>query len=66
MEHTEPSASAFGTLARRVVAWIVLLAIAVIALKIVFGIVAGLVMALLWGVLLIALAVAVVWAVRRL
>ena len=63
MEHTEPSA--FGTLARRVVAWIVLLAVAVIALKIVFGIVAGLVMALLWGVALIALAVAVIWAVRR-
>jgi hypothetical protein len=63
MEHTEPSA--FGTLARRVVAWIVLLAVAVIALKIVFGIVAGLVTALLWGAALIALAVAVVWAVRR-
>ena len=66
MEHTEPSQpSAFGTLARRVVAWIVLIAVAIIALKIVFGIVAGLVMAIFWSVLLVGLAVAVIWAVRR-
>ena len=44
MEHSEPSV--FGTLARRVVAWIVLLAVAVIALKIVFGIVAVILLAI--------------------
>ena len=63
MEHSEPSA--FGTLARRVVAWNVLLAIAVIALKIVFGIVAGIVMAIFWAAVVAALVVAAVWALRR-
>ncbi len=60
MEH-----SAFGTFGRRLVAWIVLLAVAVVALKIVFGIVAGIVTAFLWTAVLIALAVAVIWAVKR-
>ena len=63
MEHSEPSA--FGTLARRVVAWIVLLAVAVIALKIVFGIVAGVVMAIFWVAVVAALAFAAVWALKR-
>ena len=63
MEHSEPSF--FGTLARRAVAWIVLLAVAVIALKIVFGIVAGLVMAIFWAAVIVALVVAVVWALKR-
>jgi hypothetical protein len=61
----EQQRSAFGSLGRRLVAWVVLLGVAIIALKVVFGIVAGLVMALLWSVLLVALAVAVIWAVRR-
>jgi hypothetical protein len=61
----EQEHSAFGALGRRLVAWVILIAIAIVALKIVFGIVAGLVMAALWAVLLIGLAVAVVWAVRR-
>ena len=63
MEHTEPSA--FGTLARRVVAWIILLAVAVIALKIVFGIVAGIVTAIFWAAVIAALVVAAIWAFRR-
>ena len=66
MEHTEPSQpSAFGTLARRVVAWIILLAVAVIALKIVFGIVAGVVMAIFWAAVIAALIVAALWALKR-
>ena len=66
MEHTEPSQpSAFGTLARRVVAWIILLAVAVIALKIVFGIVAGVVMAIFWAAVIAALIIAAVWALKR-
>ena len=66
MEHTEPSQpGAFGTLARRVVAWIILLAVAVIALKIVFGIVAGIVMAIFWAAVIAALVVAAIWAFRR-
>ena len=62
-EEKEPSA--FGALGRRVVAWIILIAIAVIALKVVFGIVAGLISALLWATLLVVLAVGVVWALRH-
>ncbi len=61
----EHSSNAFGAFGRRLVAWIVLIAVAIVALKIVFGIVAGLVMAVLWSVLLVGLAVAVIWAVRR-
>jgi hypothetical protein len=57
--------SAFGAFGRRLVAWVVLILVGIVALKIVFGIVAGIVMAFFWSALLIALAVAVVWAVRR-
>jgi hypothetical protein len=63
MEHSEPSA--FGAFGRRLVAWIVLIAVAVIALKIVFGIVAGIVMAIFWAVVVAALVFAAVWALRR-
>ena len=66
MEHTEPNQpSVFGALARKAVAWIVLLAVAVIALKIAFGIVAGLVMAIFWAAVVAALVVAAIWALRR-
>ena len=65
MEQQQHQHSAFGAFGRRLVAWIVLIAVAIVALKIVFGIVAGLVMAVLWSVLLVGLAVAVIWAVRR-
>ena len=65
MEHTEPKPSAFGAFGRKLAAWIVLIAVAVIALKIVFSIVAGLVMAVFWAVVVAALIFAVVWALRR-
>src|ERR1044071_10371298 len=65
MEHTEPKPSAFGAFGCKLVAWIVLIAVAVIALKIVFGIIAGLVMAIFWAVVIAALIFAVVWALRR-
>jgi hypothetical protein len=61
----EKEPSAFGALGRRLVAWIVLIAIAVIALKVVFGVVAGLVTALFWAALLVALAVGAIWALRH-
>jgi hypothetical protein len=61
----EKEPSAFGALGRRLVAWIVLIAIAVIALKVVFGVVAGIVTALFWAALLVALAVGAVWALRH-
>ena len=65
MEQQQQQHSAFGAFGRRLVAWVVLIAVAVVMLKVVFSIVAGLVMAVLWAVLLVGLAVAVVWAVRR-
>jgi len=61
----EKEPSAFGAFGRRLAAWIVLIAIAVIALKVVFGVVAGLVTALFWAALLVALAVGAVWALRH-
>ena len=62
----ETETSTFGTLGRRLVAWIILIAVAIVALKIVFSIVAGLVMTVVWIGAFIALAFAVLWAVKRL
>jgi len=55
--------SAFG---KKVVASIVLLAVAVLAIRIFVGIVSGLISTVLTGVVVVALVVAAVWAVRRL
>lgn len=55
-----------ATLGKKVLAAVVLLAVAVVALKILFGIVAGLISTVLTGVVVVALAIAAVWAVRRL
>jgi membrane associated rhomboid family serine protease len=62
----ETETSTFGTLGRRLVAWIILIAVALIALKIVIGIISGLVMTVVWIAALAALAFAVLWAVKRL
>jgi hypothetical protein len=62
----ETETSTFGTLGRRLVAWIILIAVAIVALKILFGIVAGLVMAVVWIGAFAVLAFAVLWAVKRL
>jgi membrane associated rhomboid family serine protease len=62
----ESETSTFGTLGRRLVAWIILIAVALIALKILIGIISGLVMTVVWVAALAALAFAVLWAVKRL
>ena len=62
----ETETSTFGTLGRRLVAWIILIAVALVALKILIGIVTGLVMTVVWIAALGALAFAVLWAVKRL
>jgi hypothetical protein len=62
----ETETSTFGTLGRRLVAWIILIAVALVALKILIGIVTGLVMTVVWIAALAALAFAVLWAVKRL
>ena len=56
---------ALGNLGRRAAAWLVLGIVAVVLLKIVFGIIAGFVQTvLLVGVLLVA-CVALLWALNR-
>ena len=62
----ETETSTFGTIGRRLVAWIVLVAVAIIALKIVFSIISGLVMTVVWIGAFALLAFAVLWAVKRL
>jgi hypothetical protein len=57
--------SVSGGLARRAIAWIIMIAVAVIALKIVIGIVAGLVATVFSLALLALLVVGVIWALRH-
>jgi hypothetical protein len=62
----ERSATTFGTIGRKVIAWVILLAIAVLAIKIAIGVVTGLFMALVWIVLGVAAVMAVLWALKHL
>jgi hypothetical protein len=63
---TERSPSTLGTLARRVLAWVVLVAVAVILLKVAVGIVIGFAHAILVIALLAVLGAGVLWALRHL
>jgi type VI protein secretion system component VasK len=54
--------SARPSLLKRVLAVVLLLVVAIVALRLVVGVVAGLVTAALWIFVLVALAVAVLWA----
>ncbi len=49
----------------RVVAWIVLLVVAVFAIKFVFSIVASLVVAIFWAAILVIAVMGVLWALRH-
>jgi hypothetical protein len=60
------SRSAFGTLARRAIAWVILVAVAVILIKVAVGIVIGFFHAILIIGLLAVLGVGVIWALRHL
>jgi len=62
----ERSATTFGTLGRKAIAWVILLAVAVLAIKIVIGIVTGLVMTLIWVVAGFAIVLGVLWAFKHL
>jgi hypothetical protein len=57
--------TAQGGLGKRLLAWVVLIVVAVFALKVIFGVVIGLFQALLSIALLVLLVFAVVWAIRR-
>jgi uncharacterized membrane protein len=65
-ETATESPSAIGSLARRVLAWVVLVAVAVILLKVAVGIVLSFVHAILIIALLAVLGVGVLWALRHL
>jgi hypothetical protein len=58
--------SALGTLGKRVVAWIVIAAVAVLAIKLIVGAIFGFVTMIFTLVLIAAAIMAVLWAVRRL
>ena len=57
--------SAIATLGKRVVAWLVLAVAVVIALKLVIGALMGFVTFVLTIVAIVAVGIAVVWALRR-
>jgi hypothetical protein len=57
--------SASGSLARRALAWVLLILVAVIAIKVVFGVVIGLASALLSIALLVVVVMGVLWALRH-
>ncbi|MEA2281330.1 MAG: hypothetical protein QOK21_1937 [Solirubrobacteraceae bacterium] len=56
----------FGTLARKGIAWLILIAVAVILVKVAVGIVVGLISTLLLIALVGVLAYGAFWAYRRL
>jgi hypothetical protein len=58
--------SALGSLGKRVIAWIVIAAVAILAIKIIIGAVFGLVTMLFTLALIAAAIVGVMWALRHL
>jgi membrane protein YdbS with pleckstrin-like domain len=68
MENTpaQRPSSAVGTLGKKVIAWLVVAAAAIIALKLIIGAVMGIVTFALTIVLVVAVIVAVMWALRHL
>jgi hypothetical protein len=63
---TERQPAGIGALARRVVAWVILVAVAVILIKVAVGIVLSFVHAIIIIALLAVLGVGVLWALRHL
>jgi hypothetical protein len=63
---TERQPSTVGTLARRVLAWVILVAVAVILVKVAVGIVLSFVHAIIIIALLAVLGLGVLWALRHL
>jgi hypothetical protein len=57
--------SAVGSVAKRAVAWIVLIAAALVALKVIAGAVIGIVTTLFTIALIVVVIGAVIWALRR-
>jgi flagellar biosynthesis protein FliQ len=57
--------SALGNLGRRVLAWVILLAVVVFTFKLLIGVVAGLFAAMVSILLFVVLALGVIWALRH-
>ncbi len=62
----KPQAGTLETLGKRAVAYLVLIAVALVALKVIGGIVIGLATTLVTVAVILALIAGAVWAVRRL
>ncbi len=58
--------SASGSLIKRAIAWVIVIAVAFVALKIVFGVVIGLLQVLGSIALLVVVVFGVLWALRHL
>jgi hypothetical protein len=58
--------SAFGNLGRRILAWVVIAVVAILAFKLIIGAVFGLVTMLFTLALIAAAIMAVIWALRHL
>ena len=58
-------AESAGSLGRRVLAWVIIIAVAVIALKVAFGIVFGVLQALFMIGVLVVVVMGVLWALRH-
>jgi len=58
--------SASGSLIKRAIAWVIVIAVAFVALKIVFGVVIGLLQVLASIALLVVVVIGVLWALRHL
>jgi hypothetical protein len=58
--------SALGTLGRRVIAWILVVAVAILAIKLIIGAVFGFITMILTLALIAVAIVAVMWALRHL
>jgi len=58
--------STFGPLVRKAIGWVLVVAVAILLLKIVLAVIVGFVQTLIGIVLLVAVLFAVVWALRKL
>jgi hypothetical protein len=60
------NSSAFGSIARKAIVWVIIAAVAIVLFKVVVAAVVGFVQVLFGLALLALIAYAVLWAVRRL
>jgi hypothetical protein len=58
--------STSGSLVKRAIAWVIVIAVAFVALKIIFGVVIGLLQVLASIALLVVVVMGVLWALRHL